>query len=254
MHATTEASEHQNARILCSPIVELRRYTLHPGRRDDLITLFDAEFVESQEACGMKVIGQFRDLDDPNAFVWLRGFDDMGGRHAALTAFYDGPVWAKHRDAANSTMIDSDDVLLLHPADGAAGFVLPDNRPETNLGEQAPTIIQAITYRLRAPAESGFLAFHQNRLAAILEQAGGNRIATFVSEQSENTFARLPVRLGENVMVVLARFESIAAHADFTDRLGHDAAWHDAQGDLSTYLVAPASIARLSPTARSRLC
>ena len=42
---------------LHSPIVELRHYTLHPGRRDDLISLFDTYFVEGQESCGMKIIG-----------------------------------------------------------------------------------------------------------------------------------------------------------------------------------------------------
>ncbi len=52
-----------------SPIVELRMYTLHPGRRDELIALFDREFVETQEAVGMQVIGQFYDLDDPDRFV-----------------------------------------------------------------------------------------------------------------------------------------------------------------------------------------
>lgn len=36
---------------------------LHPGRRDELIDLFDRAFVESQEATGMTIIGQFRDLD-----------------------------------------------------------------------------------------------------------------------------------------------------------------------------------------------
>ena len=40
------------AGVLCSPIVELRQYTLHPGQRDTLIDLFDREFVESQEAPG----------------------------------------------------------------------------------------------------------------------------------------------------------------------------------------------------------
>ena len=34
---------------------------------------------------------------------------------AMLAAFYDGPVWRAHRDEANATMIDSDDVLLLRP-------------------------------------------------------------------------------------------------------------------------------------------
>ena len=88
-----------------SPIVELRRYTLHPGRREDLIKLFDREFVESQEAVGIQVIGQFYDLDDPDQFVWLRGFNDMPAREHSLHAFYNGPIWKMHRDAANETMI-----------------------------------------------------------------------------------------------------------------------------------------------------
>jgi len=101
----------------CCPIVELRQYTLHPGKRDVLIDLFDREFVESQEALGMKVIGQFRDLDNPNRFVWLRGFLDMPSRAQALKDFYGGATWKAHREAANATMIDSDNVA---PASGNA--------------------------------------------------------------------------------------------------------------------------------------
>ncbi|TIT92200.1 MAG: NIPSNAP family protein, partial [Mesorhizobium sp.] len=33
-----------------SPVVELRQYTLKPGRRETLIALFDREFIETQEA------------------------------------------------------------------------------------------------------------------------------------------------------------------------------------------------------------
>jgi len=75
---------------LCCPIVELRQYTLHPGKRDILIDLFDREFIEPQEAVGIKVIGQFRDLDRPDRFVWLRGFRDMPSRAKALTDFTAG--------------------------------------------------------------------------------------------------------------------------------------------------------------------
>src|SRR3546814_4941010 len=67
-----------------SPVVELRQYTLHPGQRDVLIELFEREFIESQEATGIRVIGQFRDLDDPDRFVWLRGFADLPARARAL--------------------------------------------------------------------------------------------------------------------------------------------------------------------------
>lgn len=41
--------------LSCCPIVELRQYTMHPGQRDVLIDLFDREFIESQEALGIRV-------------------------------------------------------------------------------------------------------------------------------------------------------------------------------------------------------
>src|SRR4051794_22255305 len=106
----------------CCPVLELRQYTLHPGKRDVLIELFEREFVESQEARGMTLVGQFRDLDNPDRFVWLRGFPDMAARAQALMEFYGGPIWKAHREAANATMIDSDNVLLLRPARPTSGF------------------------------------------------------------------------------------------------------------------------------------
>jgi NIPSNAP len=109
-------------------VVELRQYTLHPGQRDVLIDLFDREFVETQEEVGIKVIGQFRELDHPDRFVWLRGFRDMTSRAKALNDFYGGPVWKAHREAANATMIDSDNVLLLRPALSTSGFSLENLR------------------------------------------------------------------------------------------------------------------------------
>jgi hypothetical protein len=63
----------------CS-IVESRRYALHPGTRETLIDLFEREFVETQEAVGNFVLGTFRDVDDPDSFVWLRGFAAMRAR------------------------------------------------------------------------------------------------------------------------------------------------------------------------------
>jgi len=62
------------------PIVELRQYRLHLGKRDALIDLFEREFIESQEALGMAIVGTFRDLDDADRFVWMRGFTDMTSR------------------------------------------------------------------------------------------------------------------------------------------------------------------------------
>ena len=249
----SEKSARANLEPRFSPIVELRRYTLHPDRRETLIALFDTHFIESQEACGMKIIGQFRDLDDPNAFVWLRGFDDMQTRHAALSAFYGGPVWAQHRNAANSTMVDSHDVLLLQPADNVGGFALSNARPPKGMTAEPTTVIQAVTYRLKQPAETGFLSFYLTAVRSALEDATDACIAHLATDHSANTFTQLPVRLGENVFVTFSRFDNTGAQATFARHLAQSITWQAVQMALSDYLIAPPAIARLMPTARSLL-
>ena len=140
----------------CCPIVELRQYTLFPGQRDVLIDLFEREFIETQEAMGMKVIGQFRDLDDPNRFVWLRGFSNMASRKQALNDFYTGPAWLKHRETANTTMVDSDNVLLLRPASPVSGFSLLNDRPALGANEIHKGLVVATIYHLRSSAGDDF--------------------------------------------------------------------------------------------------
>jgi len=115
--------ENTTARRGCA-VIELRQYTLVPGRFDDFAKLFEDEFVDPLEAAGMTVIGQFHDLDDPNRFVWLRGFRDMPSRAKALDAFYGGPLWKARRDAANANFTDTDNVLLLRPAAPDSGVDL----------------------------------------------------------------------------------------------------------------------------------
>ena len=167
-----------------SPVVELRQYTLHKGRRDALIELFEREFVESQEACGMQLIGQFRDLDDADRFVWLRGFRSMPARAQALAAFYGGPVWNSHRSAANATMLDSDNVLLLREAWPGSGFAVPAApRPPVGAQPAAKAIVVATTYALVNPVDDTFVAFFRDTLAPRAQAAGATLLATFVTDE-----------------------------------------------------------------------
>jgi len=172
-------------------VVELRQYTLHAGKREVLIELFERALIEPQEAAGMRILGQFRDLDRPDHFVWIRGFPDMAGRVKALSAFYGGPVWKAHREAANATMIDSDDVLLLRPRTPVVGF--PAARPE-----QSSTMVVAIICPRPLEAE----------VAPMVTGAGGRPLATLETEPAENDYPALPVRTGENVVVWLTSFDS----------------------------------------------
>src|SRR5574341_873865 len=217
------------------PVVELRQYRLHLGKREVLIDLFDREFVETQEAVGIKVIGQFRDLDDPNRFVWLRGFDDMPSRAQALGAFYGGPVWKTHRDAANATMVDSDNVLLLHPARQASGFSLENmNRLPPNSREIPRGLFVATIYYLDTPSEDDFADFFDHTFKPVLMKAGAEILACFVTEDSPNTFTALPVREGEQVFIWFARFQDLTAYELHVAALYRSQRW---RGEISDGLA-----------------
>jgi hypothetical protein len=209
-------------------IVELRQYTLHPGQRDVLINLFDQEFVETQEAVGIAVLGQFRDLDEPDRFVWLRGFADMPGRAESLGRFYGGPAWKAHSVEANATMIDSDNVLLLRPA-------------------TAHSCVLATIYHRDRPFDAAFTDVFDRRVRPALAETGAAPLACFQTEYAENTFPALPVRTGEHVFVWFARFPGRAhldEHLDQQERVAPV---------LSGLLSQPPQRLRLAPTARSQL-
>jgi hypothetical protein len=232
-----------------SPIVELRQYTLYPGQRDVLIDLFDKEFVDHQEELGIRVIGQFRDLDDPDRFVWLRGFPTMAERGTGLQAFYGGPAWKRHRDVANATMIDSDNVLLLHPALSDSGFAASAVRrpPRETTGTVSGVVIACI-YNLGEPAEASFINFFEHQLAPPLIDSGASILGYFATEHSPNNFPALPVREGEDVFVWFAGFAPRRSDATVIAELSSVGTAADAPG-----LVQAPQVLRLMPTARSLL-
>lgn len=249
---STETPTLTRPAAAASSVVELRQYTLKPGSRDTLIALFDREFVETQEAVGMTVLGQFRDLDDPERFVWLRGFPDMAARAESLTAFYGGPVWAAHRDAARATMVDTDDVLLLRPAHPGSGLGPVAGRPPQGATALPQTIVTATVHHVDAPALDGFLEFHRRVVDPALRAAGAPALATFVTEAGPNTYPRLPVREGETVLVRLAAFFDRAAYDRHLAALDRSPAWRAASLELDA-MPLPPEILRLQPTSRSAM-
>jgi len=238
----------------CCPIVELRQYTLHPGKRDDLIDLFDREFIETQEAVGITVIGQFRDQNNPDRFVWLRGFRDMPSRARALGDFYGGPVWKRHREAANATMIDSDNVLLLRPARSSTGFSLRKDRPSIGGKAVHKGLVVATIYYFETSVTDDFVSFFESKVKPVMENAGASILGSFVTESSANTFPKLPVRESENVFVWFASFRDQSAYENSVTRLNLLPQWqNELSRDLKRRLKREPEVLKLSPTQRSQL-
>src|SRR5436190_8660300 len=238
----------------CCPVVEFRQYTLVPDGREKLIALFEREFIETQEATGMTVIGQFRDLDNPDRFVWLRGFNDMDARAAQLQEFYGGPVWKAHREAANATMIDSDNVLLLRPASPTSGFQLEDSiRAPLGSTTNREGLLVARIYHLGKTKGTDFAAFFERELKPSFAKAGVSALASFVRETHPNTFPRLPVREDANVFVWFSRFPDREAYERSAAAVTEAMREGEVTTKLAEFTREPPEVLLLSPTARSLL-
>lgn len=231
-------------------MVELRQYTLVPGARDVLVELFEREFIEPQEEVGMRIGGMYRDRGDPDRFVWFRSFPAIDSRGHSLTAFYDGPVWRTHGAAANATMLDSDDVLLLratqppHPPSAPAG-----PRPPFGTAGPGPECV-TVTVWTHLP-DDDLTTWLSTEVHEVLERVLDAPVATWRTQPAENNFPRLPVR-PDTAFVWLAAFPDGEAAEVAARRLADDTRWrHEIQPQLTTRLTAEQHL-DLRPTARSQ--
>lgn len=199
--------ENHLAMALCCSVIELRQYRVHSGARERLVRVFEEHFVEGQERYGMRIVGQFRDLDAPDRFVWIRGFVDMETRARTLTDFYSGPVWAEHGPAANATMVDHTNVLLLRPVNAEAGFRFdPRLRPSPEAAEADGGLVVATIHHLAVPDPPEAL------VSARVDPGAGTLLGRFVTERARNTYPRLPVREDANVLVTFVSYATHDAH------------------------------------------
>lgn len=242
----------------CCPVVELREYTLHSGARETLVELFDKHFVEGQEQSGITVIGQFRDLDRHDRFVWMRGFAGMAARRIALADFYGGPIWAEHRDAANATMIDSANVLLLRPAFPGSGFNPGRQRragPEA-IGARAAGDVPALlveVHHIRPRDSDEFARTFHRQVLPLMKTLDASPKAVLVSEHAKNDFPRLPVREDENVLITVQQFLNRHELDRFRATTAADPAWRKTLASLDRLRSRATEEFRLAPTYRSLL-
>lgn len=235
-------------------VVELRQYKIMPGKLDGFIDLFEHHFIESQEDKGMRLVGQFRDRSDPNRFVWIRTFPSMDLRARALNDFYSGPIWAEHRNTANSMLEDNDNVLLLKPAWLGADFTPAQTERPAPGATPAPaaTIVVTIEYLWKDPEEGYATHFHDH--VAAYAAAGVPVLGAFVPENRANNFPRLPVRQNERLFVWVTR---VAKPKDCQTAMRRIASFKDGRTSLgeerSDYLERQPQILYLSPTRSSLL-
>ena len=101
-------------------IVEVRTYKIREGLRERFLEFFENKAIPAQRAEGMRIVGPFVDLENPDVFIWLRAFPSLQERDRMKSAFYDGEEWTNHLEAIAMPMLEHYSVALTSMP---AGFV-----------------------------------------------------------------------------------------------------------------------------------
>lgn len=101
-------------------IIEMRTYKTQPGKRAEFLDIFAAKTVPAHQQIGMKILGPFLSVEDPDTFFWMRGFADLESRTALREQFYGGDLWKQDLQHTLFPMLERYDVVIVE-ADGDLG-------------------------------------------------------------------------------------------------------------------------------------
>ena len=101
-------------------IIEMRTYKTKPGKRTQFLEIFESKSVPAHQAIGMKILGPFLSVEDPDTFFFMRGFPDLESRGPLKDRFYEGELWKRELEQKLMPMLEKYDVVLVE-AEGGLG-------------------------------------------------------------------------------------------------------------------------------------
>jgi hypothetical protein len=94
-------------------IIEMRTYKTKPGKRDEFLRIFRSKSIPAHQEIGMKILGPFLSVEDPDTFFFMRGFSDLASREPMKAKFYEGELWKRELEHVLMPMLEKYAVLLV---------------------------------------------------------------------------------------------------------------------------------------------
>src|ERR1700675_1294953 len=94
-------------------IIEMRTYKTKAGMRSRLIETFRTKSIPAHAEIGMKILGPFLSVEDPDTFFFMRGFPDLASREPMKAKFYEGELSERELENLRMPMLDKSDVVLV---------------------------------------------------------------------------------------------------------------------------------------------
>ena len=98
-------------------IIEMHTYKTKPGRRFDFLDIFRAKSIPAHIEIGMKILGPFLAVEDPDTFFFMRGFPDPPSREPMKEKFYEGELWKRELKNLLMPMLEKYEVVVVEDAE-----------------------------------------------------------------------------------------------------------------------------------------
>jgi hypothetical protein len=115
MEADMEDQLPSNGR---TTIVEMRTYKTKAGMRAEFLRIFRTKSIPAHDEIGMKILGPFLSVEDPDTFFFMRGFPDLPSREPMKAKFYGGELWKNELESVLLPMLEKYDVVLVEDDNG----------------------------------------------------------------------------------------------------------------------------------------
>ena len=99
-------------------IIEMRTYKLKPGKRAEFLQIFRSKSMPAHAEIGMKILGPWLSIEDPDTFFFMRGFPALTSREPMKAKFYEGDLWKSELEQVLMPMIERYDVVLVDDPEG----------------------------------------------------------------------------------------------------------------------------------------
>jgi len=99
-------------------IIEMRTYKTKPGTRSRFLEIFRTKSVPAHTQIGMKILGPFLSVEDPDTFFFMRGFPDLPSREPMKAQFYEGELWKSELENVLMPMLEKYEVTVIDDPHG----------------------------------------------------------------------------------------------------------------------------------------
>ena len=99
-------------------IVEMRTYKTKPGCRSQFLEIFRQKSIPAHAEIGMKILGPFLSVEDPDTFFFMHGFPDLASREPMKARFYEGELWKRELENVLMPMLEKYEVVLVEDPGG----------------------------------------------------------------------------------------------------------------------------------------